>query len=202
MKKIIVAVVAILVGINAHAQLGVVAGLTSSKTDLQSAKENFSSISQYHVGVTYKLGIGNVFAVQPSLLYNVKGATVDEINGLKDVDFKTGYLELPVQIQIGLGLGSLARVYGFAEPFVGCAVSNQVINNSIKEKTWENVVNKLEYGVGLGAGVELIKHVQVSVKYYWNMGNVYGNEITLNSIKTTLSQSKCNGVAASVAILF
>ena len=45
MKKLIVIVAALLVAVSAHAQLGVVAGITSSKTDLKAAKDDVKNIS-------------------------------------------------------------------------------------------------------------------------------------------------------------
>ncbi len=141
-----------------------------------------------------------------SILYNMKGARMEGIKGLEDLtsmDYKTGYLEVPVQVQAGVNLG-LARVYGFAEPFVGYALSNEVHSNLWKEpkETWDNVKSRLEYGIGLGVGVELIKHVQVAVKYYWNMGDMYGAELSFAGFKNTIAEQKASGIAASVALLF
>lgn len=205
MKKVIIAIAALFVAISANAQFGIVGGLTSSSGNLESAVANAKSINQYHVGITYKLGIGNLLAVQPALLYNVKGTSIgaagEKLESF-DVNFKTGYIEIPVQVQVGFGIGSLARVYGFAEPFVGYAVSNKVEGNWITDfnDNWEYVKNRLEYGIGLGAGVELFRHLQVSVKYFWNLGDVYG--MTFSNISSTVLTSKCSGVAASVAFLF
>ena len=180
MKKLIVIVASLLLAVSAHAQLGVVAGITSSKTDVKSAKEDVKNISLYHVGLTYKLDLG-LLAIQPSILYNMKGSKFEGIASkitegtlIDNFEYKTGYVEIPVQVQAGVDLG-LARVYGFVEPFVGYAISNQVaFSQGEPKKVWDNVKSKMEYGVGLGAGVELIKHVQVSLKYFWNMGLMYG----------------------------
>ena len=206
MKKIIIIAATLLAAWSANAQVGIIAGLTSSASDIESAAADVKNINQYHVGLTYKLGIGNLLAIQPSLIYNMKGTKIGDIAGVKDasVDYKTGYIELPVQVQVGFGIGSLARVYGFAEPFIGYAVSNEVKveNANDANKTWDNVKNKLEYGVGLGAGVEVLRHIQVSVKYFWNLGDVYGQSINIGSISKEVSSSKCNGIAASVAFLF
>lgn len=203
MKKVIIAIAALLVAFSAKAQVGIVAGLTSSTSDLESAVADVKNINQYHVGVAYKLGLGNLLTIQPALVYNMKGQTLGDIAGLSDVsvDYKTGYLEVPVQVQVGFGLGSLARVYGFAEPFIGYAVTNKVEGATVSDK-WDNVKNKFEYGVGLGVGAEVLKHVQVSVKYFWNLGDVYGSDITIGNVTKELSSSKCNGVAASVAFFF
>ncbi len=204
MKKLIVIVASLLVAVSAHAQFGVVAGITSSKTNLKDAYGDVNNATQYHVGVTYKLGLGLV-AIQPSILYNVKGAkfsSLSENTTIDDFEYKTGYIEVPVQIQAGANLG-LARIYGFLEPFVGYAVTNQVdIALTDPRATWDNIASKLEYGVGIGAGVELIKHVQVSVRYFWNMGNMYESSIDIGTIKATMNEQKANGIAASVALLF
>ena len=209
MKKIIIIAAALLTALSANAQVGIVAGVTSSASNVKSAYADYKNISQYHVGLTYKLGIGNLLAIQPAILYNMKGETISNIantGDLASVEYKTGYLEVPVQVQVGVGVGSLLRVYGFAEPFIGYAITNQqkgtIASKEDVQKTWDNMKSRFEYGVSLGAGVEVLRHLQVSVKYFWNLGDVYGSDITVANVTKTISESKCNGVAASVAILF
>ena len=204
MKKLIAAAAALLISVSSFAQFGIVGGLTSSATDIKSAVSDFQSktINQYHVGITYKLALGNILAIQPSLVYNVKGAAMESVTGISDINFKTGFIELPVQIQAGIGLGSLARVYGIAEPFIGYAITNEVTMSDIKNTDWDNVKNRFECGIGLGAGVELFSHLQVSVRYFWNLGSVYGSDISIGSVTKTISESKCNGISLSAAFLF
>lgn len=205
MKKLIVIVASLLVAVSAHAQLGVIAGITSSKSDFGSAIADVKSknITQYHVGLTYKASLG-LIAIQPSLIYNMKGTELDVTDlAATKLDMKTGFIELPVQVQLGFNLG-IARIYGFAEPFIGYAITNtgSLGGTALKDLKWENIKNRLEYGVGLGAGIELIKHVQVSVKYFWNLGDLYGSDITFAGVTKTIASSKASGIAASVAILF
>ncbi len=206
MKKILIIAATLLAAWSANAQVGIIAGLTSSATDVESAYADVKNVSQYHVGLTYKLGLGNLLAIQPSIIYNMKGTKFGEIAGVKDVavDYKTGYIEVPVQVQAGIGIGSLVRAYGFVEPFIGYAVKNEVKIENLDEvsNSWDNVKNKLEYGVSLGVGAEVLSHVQVSVKYFWNLGDVYGQSINIGSVSKEISSSKCNGIAASVAFLF
>ena len=204
MKKFIVIVASLLVAVSAHAQFGVVAGITSTKSNLKEAWADVKNITQYHVGLTYKLDLG-LLAIQPSILYNMKGTKLDVASAdvkAAELDYKTGYIEVPVQLQLGLNLG-VARIYGFAEPFIGYAITNSAtLGGTDLKANWENVKNRLEYGVGLGAGVELIKHVQVSVKYFWNMGDMYGTNISFAGITKTIGEQKASGIAASVALLF
>ena len=200
MKKLIVVVASLLVAVSAYAQFGVVAGVTSSKSDIKSAIADVNNITQYHVGVTYKMSLG-AFAIQPSILYNMKGTKMNiaELSST-ELDYKTGYIEIPVQLQLGLNLG-LARLYGFAEPFIGYAITNAAtLSGQDLKADWNNVKNRLEYGVGLGAGVELIKHVQVSVRYFWNLGNA--GEASLANAYDAVRTQKANGIMASVALLF
>lgn len=204
MKKLIVVVASLLVAVSAYAQFGVVAGVTSSKSDIKSAIADVNNITQYHVGVTYKMSLG-AFAIQPSILYNMKGTKMNIAESSSiELDYKTGYIEIPVQLQLGLNLG-LARLYGFAEPFIGYAITNAAtLSGQDLKADWNNVKNRLEYGVGLGAGVELIKHVQVSVRYFWNLGDMYGVELKdiIPTATATIGSSKASGIAASVALLF
>lgn len=210
MKKLLLAVAAFVgMAISAHAQLGISAGLTSASATLEAAAQDVTggAINQYHVGLTYKIGIGNILAIQPSILYNVKGSSFDAGN-ITDtkLDFKTGFVEVPVQVQLGLGIGNFIRIYGLAEPFVGYAITNEVSLKGAPEKTWDNVKNRLEYGVSLGAGVELLRHLQVSVKYFWTLSDLYGvQDATLDNILQVIGNinaKNVNGIAATVTVLF
>lgn len=210
MKKLLLAVAAFVgMAISAHAQLGISAGLTSASATLEAAAQDVTggAINQYHVGLTYKIGIGNILAIQPSILYNVKGSSFDAGN-ITDtkLDFKTGFVEVPVQVQLGLGIGNFIRIYGLAEPFVGYAITNEVSRAAEPEKTWDNVKNRLEYGVSLGAGVELLRHLQVSVKYFWTLSDLYGvQDATLDNILQgigNINAKNVNGIAATVTVLF
>lgn len=209
MKKLIVIVASLLIAVSAHAQLGVVAGITSAQTKFENwnaANDAIQAATQYHVGVTYKLSLGNFIAIQPGIIYNVKGSRIGEIKDENSFDFKNGYLEVPVQLQVGMGIGDLARVYALAEPFVGLQVNSQMLDQA-KDLSNVDFADKLEYGFGLGAGVELIKHVQVNVRYFWNLGATKDSNISsitdaINLIKDTSAGKNANGVMASVVLLF
>jgi len=222
MKKLIIALAAICFAYTANAQIGVIAGVTSTQTDLESAYLDAENITQYHVGLAYKIPIAGGLAVQPALIYNVKGMrlgdAVDSEFASYEADFKTGFAELPVQVQFGVDLG-VARPYLFVEPFVGYAVTNEskkdletLANTTLTDETtnWDTVKNRLEYGFGAGAGVELLGNLQLSVRYFWNMGALYNDDAAavtdagsaINDAITTAKEQKCTGIMASLAIFF
>jgi len=206
MKRLIVAAAALLLSVSAFAQFGVIGGLTSSSTNISSAFYDFKTktINQYHFGITYKFGGERLLAVQPSLIYNVKGANLYAVDGIGgfSVDMKTGFLELPVQVQIGANLGRIVRLYGIAEPFIGYAITNEAKSEGERLTGWDNIKSRFEYGIGLGAGVELFSHFQVAVRYFWNLGSIYGAQYSFGKITRTVTDSKCSGITLSAAVLF
>ena len=80
MKKILTIAALFASMFAAQAQIGVMGGFTSSRTtiDTKDIMENAKNISLYHAGVFYKFDLGMGFAVQPSLSYQVKGATLED----------------------------------------------------------------------------------------------------------------------------
>ena len=160
MKKLFITLAALVVSVSAFAQSGIIAGVTSSATDIKDAADKVTDITLYHVGVTRRISLG-LIGVQPSLIYNVKGTRLEDFDS-KSINFKTGFLELPVQIQVGIPIAGF-RPYAFVEPFVGYAITNsaggqstniQNIQNKLQSVKWDNIKNRLEYGAGLGAGVD------------------------------------------------
>lgn len=213
MKKLIVAVAALVIAASASAQVGVVVGMTSSETDFKAAAASAKDVTLFHAGVAFKLPLPFGFAVQPSLIYNMKGSFMkDEENAT--LETKTGYLELPVQAQWGINIAGAVRPYVFAEPFVGYAVSSEEKLSNYTGANGEEAVkeakNKLEYGFGVGFGVELFSNLQLSVRKFWNMGQLYsegspainGFKDAVNKAATTTENETCNGIMASITILF
>ena len=221
MKKLVIAVIASFFAISALAQPGVLAGITTMETDYETAWANVKEVNQYHVGVTFKLPLPLGFAVQPAILYNVKGQTLEDTatdGSLKSIDMKTGLLEVAAQAQWGINFAGVVRPYVFAEPFVGYAITNEEkvsgltasLTSENSKEEWENVKNRLEYGFGIGFGVEILNHLQVAVRKYWNMGELYnedGSAITsfkqaINAGSTAVEEKSASGIMASVIFLF
>lgn len=222
--RIMAVALLLLVGAGASAQtigsmrLGVIGGFTSSDSNADIFKT--SSYSLYHAGVTFECPIAGGFAIQPSILYQVKGATLNNVydfdGGLVPhipvgLDTKVGYVEVPVQIQWGPDLLAF-RPYVFAEPFVGFGV-NTSGRFSIEDISLEDVndfknaaIQRLEYGFGVGLGMEFSRF-QISGKYFWNMGSLFDGSGSVNpvgvAIKTAFEDNRhFNGFSISAAVFF
>jgi len=213
MKKLIVLLAALSIAASASAQVGIIAGLTSPSSDVKEAVDNYSAIDQYHVGLTLKMPLFLGLAIQPSLVYSVKGATVaDTLTGVDNSFDKTGNIELPIMVQWGLTIGDIARAFVFAEPYLSYMVDAETFNlqgEKLGSKDWD-AYNRLQYGAGVGIGAEVLGHIQLSARYIWNMGNFLSEDGKTNfkwdtafgTVKGGLEDKTNNGIRVSLAFLF
>ena len=202
MKRILTLVAAVaasmILAAGAHAQFGFLVGLTSSSVKMASS----DAISLYHAGLTYKINLPSGFAIQPAVLYQVKGANVGQLGTATDEDFKvkTGFVEVPLGLQWGPHLAAF-RPYVFAEPFFGYRVSSTDRGNETFRDWASQAKNKFEYGFGLGAGLEISDHLQLSVQWFNNLGAMFSKPA--ESGTESLGKVKnFEGIKFSLAILF
>ena len=211
MKRILIAAVAAALAFSANVsaqhynnpRFGISAGVTSSSTKIKEV--DTKSISMYHAGIVGEIPLGGGFAIQPELLYQVKGMSLDKWGDSSgneignSFEAKVGYIELPVQLQWGPDLVAF-RPYAFVEPFVGYQLTD---SGDGEAKVLSDHLQTIEYGMSLGAGID-ISHFQISAKYFWNFGNVYKGDIsqTGTTIKNLKDGNNFNGLAILLAIFF
>ncbi len=188
---------------------GVVAGLTSASTKIRDFETK--NVTGYQIGVAYKIPLVLGFAIQPGVVYSTKGTGFEQsMAGIKAIKFDTsaGYLEIPVQVQWGPDLLAF-RPYVLAEPFLGCKLNSKQklsIGDHVLDLTSrENKMNVFEYGLGLGAGIEL-GPAQLSFKYFWNFGELM-DDMDLgdawDSVEDALEdQRSFNGFTINLGIFF
>lgn len=212
MKRIFATLAAVAVSafmaISASAQFnyGIIGGATFSSA--KASEWKLTKDTQYHVGATFRISLPLGFAVQPSVMYQVKGTNVpSSVEGVSSFDYTAGYLEVPVSLQWGPDL-LILRPYFECVPFFGYALNNKYKGDESVKNNWTGL-NRWEYGVGLGAGVE-VWHFQISARYNWNFGTLFDakNEITdMDSFAAKMKnsigdKSRFGGVTVSLAILF
>ncbi|MBE6240536.1 MAG: PorT family protein [Bacteroidales bacterium] len=169
----------------------------------------------YHAGLTYKFKLPFGFAIQPSLMYHMKSSLVEDAyqNG-SSLDLKTGYLELPVSFQWGPDL-ILFRPFLDVTPFVGYGLNNKLSGYSaasdkvvVEKNRWDGM-NRLEYGLGLGVGIDIWKF-QVIGRYNWNFGPLFDAEGDLPDADSVLESARSSildgknfgGLTLTVAFIF
>lgn len=212
MKKFVLVLLSLAVAFNASAEgFGVVAGFTSSSMSIKDF--DVKAATGYQFGVALNLPFGLGFSLQPELLYNVKATTFEAmtktatVTGVDTQELanlaKMGYIEIPVQVQWGIDL-SVVRPYVFAEPFVGFAV-NGIIDESGANPSvnFDGLKDRLEYGFGIGAGIDLFSKFQISAKYYWNLDSEGGLSSMVSTVQSNVQEKAAfNGLVFSAAIFF
>lgn len=201
MKKLLTLVAVLFVSATmAHAQFGIIGGLNFSGTDYTANDliNEAKNVTLYHAGVAFKADLPLGFAIQPELTYNVKGAKLDNVGSVDDFQYKNGYIELGAGVQWGIDL-LVARPFLVAEPFIG-----YMVNPDSEFKTINDEINKLEYGIGIGAGVDLLNHLQLSVQWYKNLGQlVNGSASSTADVWDSIKDVKSyHGIRVTLGIFF
>lgn len=158
---IVVVAVAIAVPVRAQIKFGVKGGLNlaNSLSDTWKDKANADNYTGFFIGPMVDVTIPIVgLGVDGALMYSQKG------NKLEGETFKQQGLEIPVNLKYAVGLGSLASIYFAAGPsfFFNFKSDDDLTLGDDKGKL--NYKNA-EVALNLGAGVKLLKHLQVGINY-------------------------------------
>ena len=198
---------------SAQGRFGVMGGINFSKAEISSL--NRGPMTKYHVGLTYQLKLPLGFAIQPALLYSVKGAKLGGIeygDGAMVNDLSVGYLEVPVSVQWGPDL-LLFRPFLDVTPYIGYGLHNKLSADFPNQDT-QNLTNswassslrRFEYGIGVGIGLEIWKF-QVIGRYIWNLGSLYDLNTDIGSginqaVRNAMSGRNFGGFTLTAALLF
>jgi len=185
MKRIIASAVVLLISLSSSfmAKAGgdwlIKAGVSNSNLDLNRdiatvvsdvfSKTYFDTYTGFNVGVGYQTGSWNGLKLQPELLYNICGTTVDDATA-----WSMGYLRGTAGLQWGIDF-VVFRPFLQVTPYVGYDFSSKVIGDTEVGRRmldFSNNANKLAYGVGLGGGIDIFNRIQLAVSYDWNFGYV------------------------------
>lgn len=196
MKRFFALLVATLVATSAFAKFGLTGGVSFSPNQV-----DFKNIQQWHAGVTWEIPVGIGFALQPSLLYVSKAGLVKDSDQSIVQQLGMGYVQLPVQLLWGPDIGGgNFKPYVFGEPFVGYNLTQN--GNWVDVKKVKDVGKLFDWGVGLGVGIKLFKHLQITGKYIWSFGNILNTDGSVNEGYKNFNIQSPGGIQISAAILF
>ena len=84
-----------------------------------------------------------------------------------------GYLEMPLNVQWGLDL-IVMRPFIQVAPCIGYDFLNNTSETAAGHAlgTVTTDANRLEYGLSVGGGLDILNSFQISVNYNWNFGPV------------------------------
>ena len=154
----------------AQIKFGVKGGLnlaSASLSDAWDAKGNADNYTGFFIGPMVDITIPIIgLGVDGALMYSQKGAKIS-FDDLGSTTFKQQGIEIPVNLKYSIRLGSSASIYFAAGP------SFYFNMKSDDDFTFDSVAGSLDYdksevSLNLGAGVKLLRHLQLGVNY--NMG--------------------------------
>jgi len=193
----------------AQIKFGVKGGLnlaSASLSDAWDAKGNADNYTGFFIGPMVDITIPIIgLGVDGALMYSQKGTKIS-FDGLGSTTFKQQGIEIPVNLKYSIGLGSLASIYFAAGP------SFYFNMKSDDDFTFNSVAGSLDYdksevSLNLGAGVKLLRHLQLGVNY--NMGLTDSAKAKIDSSKSSDMWDAINGESykskiwqVSVAYLF
>ena len=194
----------------AQIKFGVKGGLnlaSASLSDAWDAKGNADNYTGFFIGPMVDITIPIIgLGVDGALMYSQKGAKISFDDDLGSTTFKQQGIEIPVNLKYSIGLGSSASIYFAAGP------SFYFNMKSDDDLTFDTMKGSLDYdksevSLNLGAGVKLLRHLQLGVNY--NMGLTDSAKAKIDSSNSSDIWDAINGKSykskmwqVSVAYLF
>ena len=187
----------------ANAQIGIIGGWTTAKTPSDIAGLKPQNGNMFHAGVAYKFELGPVFTLQPALVYQGKTTFVNEPQDASTLYTRGNFLELELGCQVGIDLLAL-RPYFLFEPFIGYDLGSVNRIDGVSSPSLNDARNKFEGGFGVGGGIELLNHIQISVQWFMNFGKLYdANKLSAGFAEAGFANLKnFQGVKVSLGLFF
>ena len=165
MKKTLVTL-ALLAGLTGAAQaqnvsLGIKAGPSYSGFVGKQAT-NYESIFGFHAGVFANIGITDMFAFQPEVIYSQKGAKVSNI----DVTTRLNYVDIPLAFHVNTD-----GLFFEAGPQLGILVAAQDKSGSVSVDR-KPLYNTLDFGYLAGLGYQRKSGPGIGLRYNGGFTNV------------------------------
>ncbi len=191
----------------AKLNFGVKGGLNVSSISFNQDLFDSSNRTGWFLGPTMKfttplLGLG----LDASALYEQKSSEVKNTtvqSGETTVTQKS--VVVPVNVRWGFGLGSMASLFVFAGPQFGFNVGKDEFswtNHEDYKSTFQ--LKKSNLSVNVGAGVSLLKHLQVTANYNIATGKTGEAKVgkVIDDTYDTITTGKANAWQVSLSYFF
>lgn len=163
----------------AQIKFGVKGGLNLSEFSMSGDIVNNDNKIGFYLGPTMKISLPLTgLGLDVSALYDQRSTDISVYEGSEEVTLTTETLKqkqlaIPINLRYSIGLGSIASIYFFAGPQFAFNLADDIEDINWE---WKNTYTS----VNLGAGVTLIKHLQVNLNY--NIGCGKTGECTVKDV--------------------
>jgi len=161
----------------AQAKYGVKAGLNIANMSIKSSagsETGLSSLTGFHFGGTAEFPASEAVSVQTGLLFSTKGYKISE--GGSSTTTSVNYLEIPINTIYKIEIGS-AKLCLSAGPYLAYAASGTKKGEGYNDKLDigsddDDTYKALDYGLNIGAGVELNDKITIGLQYGLGLANI------------------------------
>lgn len=182
--------------VNAQKQFGIKFGFSLSNAKIQvptsfmsgdykNIGDNLMGLPGFHVGIVNQLNISEYVAIQPGIMLATKGYKA-RLSVLKTtLTSMNYYLEIPIQIMGKYDFGKV-EVFGLAGPVLDIGLFGKTKTSFDADEGFSNFKNnqsqilgeegrlkRLDIGLDMGAGVEVMDMLQFSLHYVLGFMNQY-----------------------------
>jgi len=197
-KRITAMTVAILClsafSLQAGIRIGAKAGVNLANASFSSSTFQTDNFTGFQIGPILEFSTLSGFGFDAAALYSQQGVKFNGISISDNYEGKTSTLDVPVNLKFKFSLVNILGCYLTAGPYVSFKLDNQGTLSSYQKTVKTEWVNK-NFGVGLnlGAGFELIKHLQVGVNYQLALNNDYSSNVNIVDYMGNIIQPVING---------
>ena len=201
MKKIfttIVLMAAMLVAIPAKAgvNFGIKGGYNITNFSLSNLSDNVAKDNQqgFFIGPSLKIGIPVLpIGFEVAALYDQRDAKAE------GTTISQKSINIPVNVRYELGLGDMAGIYFAVGPQFGFNIGDKTF--SFKNVSNDYKLKDSNLSLNLGAGVRLVKHVEIGFNYNIALGKTGEFEV-MGGLTNVVGNGKANAWQISAAYYF
>ena len=189
---------ALLVAIPAKAgvNFGIKGGYNITNFSLSNLSDNVAKDNQqgFFIGPSLKIGIPVLpVGFEVAALYDQRDAKAD------GTTISQKSINIPVNVRYELGLGDMAGIYFAVGPQFGFNIGDKTF--SFKNVSNDYKLKDSNLSLNLGAGVRLIKHIEIGFNYNIALGKTGEFEI-VDGVKDVVGKGKANAWQISAAYYF
>ncbi len=170
----------------AQLRFGIKAGVNIADVSLNDKTFSTDNMTGFQIGPTLEWLMIKNFGLETGVLYSQRGIKIQDAS----IDKNVGYLDIPVNLKLVLGLSEKIKPYAFAGPYISFNLSGEDISDQ-----WQ--AESFSAGINLGAGIELFKHVQIGANYGIGLTDDYKSS-SLQDIGSLSGKARTWSVTAAV----
>ena len=172
--------------LQAGIRIGAKAGVNLAKAAFNTDALKTDNFTGFQVGPIIEISGFTGLGIDAAVLYSQQGVKFKGIS----YENKVSALDIPANLKMKFSLLDLLGIYVSAGPYISFKLDDQESFSQNQSQIKEQWTNK-QFGVGLnfGAGVELVKHLQVGVNYQLALNKDYNTNFNLTDYGGNLTET-------------